>query len=75
MLWWDTGARPNVAGHRFAGCSAAPAQRFYSTPLRAHCPYERPGSHGDEGTIGRTISDLGVAQREALDDEFSVRGG
>ena len=52
-------ARRNVAGHRAVWCSAAPAQRYYSTPQRC-AAYTRGALAravaGDEGTMGRTIS-------------------
>ena len=37
---------PNVAGHRFNTCSAASAQRFYSTPLEVRRLYENDARKG-----------------------------
>ena len=48
------GARPNVAGHRVARCSKAPAQRSYSTPLEARRLYESPVARPPQATTGRS---------------------
>jgi hypothetical protein len=65
---WSAGCRPNMAGPRFA----------YRTPPEASlCTRGTLASAvaGDDGTMDRTISDLGVAhEATALDDDFYVRG-
>jgi hypothetical protein len=51
--------RPNVAGHRFAWCSAGPAQRFYSTPFGGAQSVREGRSQGPsqgDQTMDRTTS-------------------
>ena len=79
MLWWNTGVRANVAGHRFAWCSAAPAQRFYSTPLEATPAVREARSQGPwQAMTGRWSHDLrprcDAGRASGLDDDFYVRG-